>query len=179
MENIKKIYLFDEILENSYGEVIKPLFEENKEYDTIIFYLNSYGGEVEIGYSIIESLKLLKKKIITINVGVCYSMAQIIYLCGDVRLCTPSAKFMIHETFFHNIAPKRVASLEKELKETMQMDNKLNDYIVKRTKISKKELNKILQSKEDYYYNSNEAINNGTVHNIIKDLNLKSILKKI
>lgn len=177
MDNIKQVFLFNEIVQSSYGDVIQPLLEEKSKYDTILFYLNSYGGDTEIGYSIMESLKLLKKTIITINVGACYSMAQVVYLCGDIRLCTPSSKFMIHETSFYNSSPKKVGSLEKEIKETLRMDDKLNNYIIKRTKFNKKSLQKILETKEDYYYNSNEAIINGTAHRIIKGLALKNIVK--
>ena len=177
--NIKQVYLFDDIAPSSYGNIIRPLLEEKNKYDTIILYMNSYGGDTESGYSIMESLKFLKKNIITINVGVCYSMSQVVYLCGDIRLCTPSAKFMIHETSFYNTSPKRVGSLEKEIKETMKLDDKLNNYIISRTNFNKKSLNKIIESKEDYYYNSTEAVNNGTCHRIIKSFDFKNILKKI
>jgi hypothetical protein len=71
-----------------------------------------------------------------------------------------------------------VGSLEKEIKETMRLDDKLNSYIIKRTKFNKKSLHKIIESKEDYYYNSIEAINNGTVHRIIRGFNLKHILRR-
>lgn len=175
--SIQQVYLFNDISPSSYGEVMKPLLEERGKYDTIIFYMNCYGGDTESGYAIMESLKFLKKKVITINVGVCYSMAQVVYLCGDVRLCTPSSKFMIHETSFYNTSPKRVGSLEKEIKETMRLDDKLNNYIIKRTKFNKKSLHKIIESKEDYYYNSTEAVNNGTAHRVIKGFNLKHILR--
>lgn len=177
--NIRQIYLFNEISPSCYNETIKPLLEERNKYDVILLYMNSYGGDTEIGYSIIEALQLLKKKIITINLGLCYSMAQVVYLCGDIRLCTPSAKFMIHETSYYHTSPKSVGSLEKEIKETIRLDDKLNNYIIKKTKLTKKSLGKILETKEDYYYGSSEAINNGTTHRIIRALSLKHILKGI
>lgn len=177
--NIRQIYLFNEISTSSYGEMIIPLLEEKNKYDIIILYMNSYGGDTEIGYSIMESLNLLKKKIVTINVGICYSMAQVVYLSGDIRLCTPSAKFMIHETSFYNTSPKSVGSLEKEIKQTLKLDDKLNNYIIKKTKLNKKSLSKILELKEDYFYGSTEAISNGTSHKIIKNLNLYHILRNL
>ena len=61
--NIKQVYLFDDIAPSSYGNIIRPLLEEKNKYDTIILYMNSYGGDTESGYSIMESLKFLKKNI--------------------------------------------------------------------------------------------------------------------
>lgn len=177
MESVKNIYLFDDIDTNTYGQVIKPLLENKEAYSTILFFINSYGGDVDVGYCLIEFLKLLKKKIITVNVGACYSMAQVVYLCGDIRLSIPSAKFMIHETSFYNTSPKKIASLEKEIKETIQMDEKINNYIIERTNFTKSELKNILVSKEDYYYSSKQAILNGTTHRVIKSLNYKNLIK--
>lgn len=147
---------------------MEDLIKDKKNYSTIKLYINSYGGDVWVGYSIINTLRMLKKKLITVNCGNCYSMAYNIYIIGEERLAFKDSWFMIHDgTMINNNSRKTV-------KKVIQIDDwfcdKLNKDINSYTKINEKKLSTILQNNEDYYFNAREGLKNGTCHKIISSI---------
>jgi len=176
METVREVHLFDYVDFQSYKDIMKILLTKTNSYSKIIMYMNSYGGDVEIGLSLLKTLKLLKKEIITINMGYCCSMAHILYLAGDVRLTLPFSNFMIHGSSYWQETPKAIEDVKIDVTKTMKQDKYLNDYIIKRSKMKKKDLDDILSARKDFYYGSEEAIKNGTSHRIIKSLSPRTIL---
>lgn len=63
----------------------------------IYMYINSPGGSVTSGNSIIDVMAYVDSPIETINVGMCASMAAAILSCGDKRSGMPSSRTMIHQ----------------------------------------------------------------------------------
>jgi ATP-dependent Clp protease, protease subunit len=64
----------------------------------ISIHINSPGGDVGEGWAIYDEIRYLAKthKVITVNDGLCASMASVIFLAGDKRVMRPNSKLMIH-----------------------------------------------------------------------------------
>lgn len=79
-----------------------------------------------------------------------------IFVSGHKRFIGPNATLMYHGV---SLSPSGLAEdVEHNLKEALRIRERMNNIILNRTNISKKELNKILDSKEDWYIDAYTAI---------------------
>ena len=83
----------------SYRELISLLFNADAN-DTIIFFINSGGGNMDSALAIIEALKHTPAIVTAIIVGACHSAASIISMYCDDVIVTESAYSMIHTASF-------------------------------------------------------------------------------
>lgn len=65
--------------------------------EPIKIFIDSYGGVVSSGMSIIDAILLSKTPIHTIVTGVAYSMAGMILIAGHKRFAYPSSSFLLHD----------------------------------------------------------------------------------
>lgn len=72
---------------------------DNESHDPIYFYINSPGGNVLSGLTIIDNMRLTKSPIYTVNYGIAASMAAEIFVCGAKghRYMLPHSELMIHQ----------------------------------------------------------------------------------
>ena len=63
----------------------------------IKFYINSEGGYLTSGYLIIDSIKLSKTPVWTINIGTAYSAAFEIFVAGYRKIAYKHSSFLFHE----------------------------------------------------------------------------------
>lgn len=66
------------------------------EGDEVVFNIYSYGGSVETGCMIINAMKNTKAKVTTVALGMCASIAAMIWSCGQVREVSDNAVIMYH-----------------------------------------------------------------------------------
>jgi ATP-dependent protease ClpP protease subunit/DNA-directed RNA polymerase subunit RPC12/RpoP len=103
--NIVDIYLYGTIGSINNGNKIdgdyvasQIRFYDEKGVKIIKEHLNSDGGEVTNGLSIIAAnLNCENSKVYTYNEGVCASMMAIIHQTGSKKFATPYSQFMMHE----------------------------------------------------------------------------------
>lgn len=94
----------DDINGNMFAEQLKALGESG-EYDELNLKINSVGGSVIEGYSIMAAIYDLNEKGInvnTTNVGIAYSIAGAIFLSGKKRTMYDYASLMVHNPFLKN-----------------------------------------------------------------------------
>ena len=80
--------------------VAQLLFLESEDPDKeISFYINSPGGSITDGMSIVDTMRYIKCPISTICVGMAASMGAVLLACGDKgkRFATPNSEIMIHQ----------------------------------------------------------------------------------
>lgn len=65
--------------------------------EPIKIFIDSYGGVVSSGMSIIDAILLSKTPVYTIVTGVAYSMAGMILIAGHKRFAYPSSSFLLHD----------------------------------------------------------------------------------
>jgi len=131
--------------------------------EPVYIYINSPGGEVSAGYSIIDQMELSPFDVVTIVRGQAGSMGAIIAIYGDKRYITRNSTVMIHSMIIENISSD-INSCEKIIKHLKKTyDRQIND-ICKRIKISKSKLLKLL--KDTHWMEAEEAIKIGLTHGI-------------
>lgn len=65
----------------------------------IKIYINSDGGDLAAAYSIIDTIKMSKTPVWTINTGCAYSSGLEIFIVGHFRIAYPYSSFLFHEGY--------------------------------------------------------------------------------
>lgn len=71
---------------------------ENKD-ENIRIYINSPGGDVNAGLSMIDTMNLIKPKVSTVCIGIAASMGAMLLMSGEkkMRFALPHSKVIIHQ----------------------------------------------------------------------------------
>lgn len=144
------------------------------EREPIILYINTDGGQVSAGYSIIDIIKTSLTPVYTVNLGKCYSMGFLIAIAGHKRYCMPSATYLMHDG--SNFGYDSTAKLKDRIDfETGQVEEYTKQYVLSNTKISKSVYDK--KYRIEWYMYGEEAKKYGVVDYIVgKDCTLDEIL---
>jgi ATP-dependent protease ClpP protease subunit len=86
------------------GEIKSPehyvdwfnLLRSADEHDTIVIYINSYGGSVATAIQMVRVMKDCRAEIICSTEGECMSAATMIFLHGDILMVSDYSIFMFH-----------------------------------------------------------------------------------
>ena len=106
LRNNRKIYLDDDVDEKvlslqrlllgwNVEDVGKPIHDRKP----IILYICSYGGDRDYMWSLVDTIQASETPVYTVNVGMAYSAAGIIFMAGHRRLMFSNARVMIHDGF--------------------------------------------------------------------------------
>ena len=69
------------------------------EREPIKIYINSDGGDLAAAFSIIDTIKMSKTPVWTINTGCAYSSGLEIFIVGHYRIAYPFSSFLFHEGY--------------------------------------------------------------------------------
>lgn len=132
----------------------------------IELYINSPGGSVYDGFAAVNSIISSKTPIHAICEGYAMSMGLAIFVAAHKRFALPYSNFMYHEisagAFGRNIEIERVN------KENKRMQKMYDGLITSRTNIEQKKLDQVKRNSLDWFFDADEALNMGLVHEIIK-----------
>lgn len=94
----RELFLYEPVTSESALNLIKKLKALNLiNHKPITLWLNTPGGQVPAGLAIINTIKSIKSKVITIiNSQVC-SMGSLIAIAGDERFITKNGVMMFHD----------------------------------------------------------------------------------
>ena len=150
----------------AYQTITKLLYLDSLNHNDIYLYINSLGGDVVQGLSIIDCMNYVKSDVQTVCIGSAYSMAAIILASGTdkKRYSLPNSEIMIHQPFSRNVsgtANEVIASGNRIDKSK----NTLINILVNKTKRKKREV--IDNLNFDNYIISKEAKDFGIIDNII------------
>ena len=184
----RRLYLLSEIMstvEESDGEypskvsqLVTDIFEYNREDNRnnipieerkpIILYINSPGGSVTEGFSLISAIEVSRTPIYTVNIGQWASMAFLIGITGHKRYSLPYMTFLMHDgtNFTYDTATKA--------QDKMKFDERFNDTVVKHhvlahSDMEAEEYNSRLR--EEYYMLPEDALKKGFIDKIVDDAN--------
>jgi len=146
--NQKLIYLDRLKLEEN-----KELVKEKKPIDPIFLWINSKGGSVTDGLSIIDTMGVIHIPVCTVIHGSAFSMAGIISISGDKRLSTINSSWMLHDTC--GAYSDYTAKLRAKFQHGSNLQNQIMDIIKTKTKLRKKQLD--TAKHYDLYLNSSEC----------------------
>jgi ATP-dependent Clp protease protease subunit len=147
--------------------VAQLLFLESEDPKKDIFlYVNSPGGSVTAGLSIIDTMNHIKPHVSTVCVGLAASMGSLILSQGakGKRFILPNAEVMIHQP--SGGAHGQASDIEITAKQILKIRERLNKMLAKATgqKIAKIEAD----VDRDTFMDAEEALKYGIVDKVYK-----------
>ena len=147
--------------------VAQLLFLESEDPKKDIFmYINSPGGVITSGLSILDTMNYLKCDVSTVCFGQAASMGAVLLSCGakGKRFALPNSRVMIHQPL--GGARGQATDIEIQAKEILTLKEKLNKILSETTSQSMKKIQ--ADTERDYFMNAEEAIKYGLVDEILK-----------
>ena len=156
--------LFEEIDSDSMRDACEFVIKANYVYrasDAVTLMINSPGGGVYDGFSLVDLIECSKVKIQTVAVGCVASMGAVIFTAGTPghRVMSRNSCMMVHqfsdlmETKYHEIIAAR--------SHQDKLHDKCVNHFVKHSKMSKEKVKSILLSSSDCYLEPKDALKFG------------------
>ena len=186
----RTITIFNDVDESSMSSAIEKIFQINQsdeewirnlynilnascakfdssvvEMPHIQVLLSTYGGDVYDGLSLYDAIKNSNTEVDITCFGKIMSMGIIILLASKNRKAYRNTTFMIHEISSGAIG--KLADLEESVDEAKRLNKVLFDIIEKETRITKSQLEKIYNKKQDWFITAEEALKLGIITEII------------
>tara|TARA_Y100000816_G_scaffold119207_1_gene83677 strand:- start:281 stop:874 length:594 start_codon:yes stop_codon:yes gene_type:complete len=148
--------------------VAQLLFLESEDPKKDIYmYINSPGGVITSGLSILDTMNYLKCDVSTVCFGQAASMGAVLLSCGakGKRFALPNSRVMIHQPL--GGARGQATDIEIQAKEILTLKEKLNKILSETTNQSIKKIQ--TDTERDYFMNAQEAVKYGLVDEILKN----------
>jgi ATP-dependent Clp protease protease subunit len=154
-EVIQRIHIINQIDRES--GLIPPPF--------IKITLNSVGGSMYDGFAIVGAIELSETPIHITCLGSVMSMALPILVAGDYRTSHKLSTFMYHECLNDSLHDK-ISVIHDDLEEARRLMKQYDNYLVSRTLLKLKQLDKIKKDKNDWYFGAEDALKFGIIDQI-------------
>ena len=177
----RNLYLPDQVTQKTMNSLTKAIIDIN-EHDAHIkkvygiygaaytpgpikIYIDSYGGQVYQCFGLLGVMEKSETPIHTIVTGAAMSCGFMILISGHKRFGYSLSTPLYHQvsTGFYG----KLQDMEESLKETKRLQKKIEEITLDRTRITEKELRKILRKKIDWYMSAEEAVKLGVIDEII------------
>ena len=148
--------------------VAQLLFLESENPDKDIhLYINSPGGVITSGLSILDTMRFIKPDVATMCLGQAASMGAVLLAAGakGKRYLLPHSRVMIHQP--HGGAQGQATDIEIQAREILYMREKLNQILAEATG---KPLDKIAKDVErDFFMNAEQAKEYGLIDEVLTE----------
>ncbi len=177
-DNVRIVVLHGDVNEHTISHVIVQLLQlANQNHKPIHLVISTYGGSVDEMFSLYDTIKFLPCPVHTIALGKVMSAGVLLLASGvkGKRLIGRSARIMIHPVsggLYGN-----VFEALNEVKEHERLQTLMSDALMKETKMSKAEIDKLMKAGHDCYLTPEEAIRMGIVDGYIGD-DVSSLVNK-
>lgn len=131
----------------------------------ILIRINSGGGSILDGFSIVSAIMNSTAIITTSNEGIAASMAGIIFVTGNIRKCKDFSKLMVHDPSFGGRSMEDEQD-EKRKTALVAMKDMLTTVLVNNSKLTKTQISKLMT--EETWFSAQEAKDLGLVDDIEK-----------
>jgi ATP-dependent Clp protease protease subunit len=163
----RKIFLWGPVDDDSAKDIVSKLLylETMKPGERITFFINSPGGLVTSGFSILDTMKLITSPISTVCMGVAASMGSILLSAGQKgeRYIFPLGEVMIHQPSV-GLLQGTATDLEIQAKQISKTKDISADILSKNCNQTKQQILKDFD--RDYWMNAKESIEYGIVDKI-------------
>lgn len=118
----------------------------SSDFSHLHLMISSQGGGMEVGFALYNQLMSLPVELTTYNIGSINSVANIIFLAGKKRVASPSATFLLHETFWGipNATQLRHAQVNEISESLLAEDARLKKTILSKTSFDKEYLDRLI-----------------------------------
>ncbi|MFF2018305.1 MULTISPECIES: ATP-dependent Clp endopeptidase proteolytic subunit ClpP [Bacillales] len=134
----------------------------------IHMYINSPGGVTTAGFSIYDTMQLIKPQVNTICTGMAMSFGSLLLLSGakGKRCALPSSEIMIHQP--SGGAQGQASDIAISAKRILQLRSKVVQITAERTGQSVEKVEKDMD--RDFFMTAEEALEYGIIDKIITHL---------
>jgi len=182
----RRVYLTQEINSLEYeessnehlshvGHIVKFIFDCNREdagrpveeRKPIKIYINSPGGDITEGFSLVSAIAVSKTPVYTINIGQWSSMSFYIGISGHKRYSLPNMTFLLHDG-----STGAMGSTSK-VQDRIDFDKRFEREVIKRhvlehSKMTDREYD--AYSRVELYMLPSDALKYGFIDEIVTDL---------
>jgi ATP-dependent Clp protease protease subunit len=163
----RKIFLWGQVDDDSAKDIVSKLLylETLKPGEKITFFINSPGGVVTSGFSILDTINLISSPISTVCMGLAASMGSILLSAGQKgeRYIFPLGEVMIHQPSI-GLLEGSASDLEIHAKQIIKTKALAAEIL---SKNCNQPLKQILKDFErDYWMNAKESVEYGIVDKI-------------
>ena len=130
-----------------YEHMIPQLLEieQSEKVKGVLFVLNTVGGDVEAGLAIAEIIRSLSKPTVSIVIGGGHSIGVPLATAADYSFISPSATMIVHPVRMTGL----VIGVPQTFKYFEKMQERISDFIVRTSKITKPQLKKLMMKTDD------------------------------
>lgn len=157
--NDRIIFISEQISDPLASLVVAQLLylESQDNAKDISLYINSPGGSVTAGMAIYDTMRFIKCDVSTICIGICASMAAVLFASGTKgkRIALPNSKIMIHQPLLSGHFQDQTTNLEIEAKNMLETKNAINQILADATGKSVEQIEK--DTDRNYYMNAAAA----------------------
>ena len=131
----------------------------------ISLYINSPGGSVTAGLSILDTMNFIKPSVSTLCVGQAASMGAVLLCAGDKkkRFCLSNSRVMIHQPL--GSFQGQATDFEIQAKEILSIRKRLNEILSKNTGQTIKKIQS--DTERDNFMNPEDAKKYGLIDEIL------------
>ncbi len=147
--------------------VAQLLFLESEDPKAdISLYINSPGGSVTAGLSILDTMNFIKPSVSTLCVGQAASMGAVLLSGGEKnkRFCLSNSRVMIHQPL--GSFQGQATDFDIQAKEILSIRKRLNEILSKNTGQTIKKIGS--DTERDNFMNPDEAMKYGLIDEILK-----------
>lgn len=137
----------------------------DKNYDQIDVLINSDGGSIVHGLSIVAAILGATSKVTTRTIGIAASMSAVVAVLGDTIEINDYAKLMFHSPYYEDENGDKAKNLSAKDKKALSVIKDVLVRLLMKCGKSEEEITSIL--KTDTWYSAEEALVNGYVDSII------------
>lgn len=139
-----------------------------EERQPIRIYFFSPGGDLDINYALIDTIKMSKTPIIGVNIGQCASAAAYIFLSCHKRYMLPHAYFILHQG--SGTLSGTFEQICAQMEDYQQQVEELSAFVLEHTTYSEEAVAEKIVG--EWYIRKDEALENGVVHGVINDVSM-------
>ena len=176
--DLRVVGLFSEVVDEKITEIIHGLLymnemnkleEDPKNRRDIEFYLSTYGGSADDMFALYDMMKIVEEDtdIVTIGMGKVMSAGVLILAAGTKgkRKIGRNCRVMIHSVIAGNHGS--LPNLINEMEAIQDLQELYIERLVEETKMTKKQMKKLLEQKVNIYLSAEEAVKYGIADIIV------------
>lgn len=157
-------------------DLVRAIIKYNKEdkdipveeRKPIRVFIDSPGGDVCALWTTIKAIEISKTPVYTINYCTAFSAAADLLASGHKRYALPGTSVMVHSGSC--VFGGTMEQAENMKKHFDKLGKKITDYFLSHTKVDVKTFKK--KAPSDWYFDEQEALENGIIDEIISDFDL-------
>lgn len=131
----------------------------------IKLYLDSYGGDIYTTMGLVGVIESSITPVHTYITGSAMSAGFLILISGHKRFCYKYSSLMYHQISGESSGQARQQELDVE--ENRRIMEIMEDIVLSKTKISKRKLKQVYNTKDDWYISPEEALKLSIIDEII------------